>query len=574
MTISTRNSVPFTAATQKAGATANTQQAQTTNSSSEVEQAADGVTLSGGPEVAETPKAAAVANEAPTRRAIPGSYIIKAPANSLSSVSDSHPNLDVEKVLGSDGESVFYLANQSKSEAEVMSDDGTLPANVYPNYEYEGDLYDEPLPPSVFKSEMPESGVQEHLGIIHVAEAWKVTQGSPDVLSAVTDTGVDLNHPELKDSFWTNTKEIAGNGIDDDNNGYIDDTRGWDVTDGDNDPNDTGSQHHTHVHGIIHAANDGTGVTGVAPGAKGIALRIAGGKRRYSSAVVAEAYLYAMKEGAKTINTSFNINGFVGDKLIEDTYKTLADNDVLVFNSAGNSGELNSAREAFEDVVLVAATDTAASSVDKRASFSNYGVGVDIAAPGKDILSTLPGRTGRLSGTSMASPVAASVDLLVQSAHPDWNRNQRWAQISGTADNIDGVNPNEAGLLGGGRINAGRALNETVSAPTLSATEKRDASGKLKNIGVRFNKVLEPASANVPDAWRIEDAEGNVAMKGAPKEVRLLTNEIAFDVSSLPAGSYKLVGSAEHLHDPFGQALDGNADGKAGGDFVKEFTVG
>lgn len=140
-----------------------------------------------------------------------------------------------------------------------------------------------------------------------------------------------------------------------------------------------------------------------------MALRIDGGRKAYSSALVSEAYLYAMNQGAKSVNTSYNIDGFPGDKAIESTYRTLADNDVLVFNSAGNSGRLNPARTVFEDIVLVASTDTAAASVDKRSSFSNYGVGIDIASPGKDIQSTLP--------DAKLGPLAA----------PAWPALARWA---------------------------------------------------------------------------------------------------------------------------------------------------
>lgn len=302
-------------------------------------------------------------------------------------------------------------------------------------------------------------------------------------------------------------------------------------------------------------------------------LRIDGGKRRYSSAMVAEAYLYAMNNGAKSVNTSYNIDGFVGDRAIETAYRTLADNDVLVFNSAGNSGRLNPRRSAFEDVVLVASTDHTGS-VDKRSSFSNYGEGIDIASPGKDIMSTLPnGRVGALSGTSMASPGAMGLHALVQSANPDWNRAQRWAQIAGTADNIDAQNPTEAGLFGGGRINAGRALTETLPAPTVSVKESKNANGGVTKLTVRFDKVLDPASANVKESWQVLNSDGEVVMQGSPKEVRLLTNSLDFNVGSLPAGSYEFVASSESLKDPFGQALDGDRDGQAGGDFVHKFEV-
>ncbi len=502
------------------------------------------------------------------RQAIPGSFIVKADASELNALQSS--GVQVEKVLGQAGDSTFLLIQAPEGQAVSLQESFS---DVMPNYQYSGDVYDAPIASDAEVTNTP-SGRPRHLDIINIEPAWAVTKGSPSTITAITDGGVDLAHPELKDSLFQHPGEIAGNGIDDDGNGKIDDTTGWDFTDNDNRANNDGSDHHTHVHGIAHAREGDSGTTGIAPGAVSMPLRIDGGRRAYSSALVSEAYLYAMNNGAKSVNTSYNIDGFPGDRAIENTYKTLADNDVLVFNSAGNSGRLNPARSVFEDIVLVAATDTAAASVDKRSSFSNYGAHIDIAAPGKDIVSTLPdGKKGALSGTSMASPGAMGLHALVQSAHPDWNRNQRWAQMAGTADNIDGANPTEAGLFGGGRINAGRALTETLAAPTVSVKETKNPNGGTTKLTVRMEKVLDTKSANVQEAWQVLNDQGEVVMKGAPKEIRLLTNQFDINVGSLPAGSYEFVASADILKDPFGQALDGDRDGKAGGNFSSKFEV-
>lgn len=518
---------------------------------------ADQVQLGGGEEVA----------PGVFRQAIPGSFIVKADASELASLQSS--GVEVEKVLGQAGDSTFLLVQSAEGNAASLQESFS---DVMPNYQYTGNVYDDPIASNAEVEPTP-SGRPRHLDIINIEPAWAVTKGTPTTITGITDGGVDLEHPLLKDSVFQNPKEIAGNGKDDDGNGKIDDTNGWDFTDEDNRASADGSYHHTHVHGIAHGAQ-GEATEGVAPGAKSMPLRIDGGRRAYSSALVSEAYLYAMNTGAKSVNTSYNIDGFPGDKAIESTYRTLADNDVLVFNSAGNSGRLNPARSVFEDIVLVASTDTAAASVDKRSSFSNYGVGVDIASPGKDIIATLPdGKTGPLSGTSMASPGAMGLHALVQSAHPEWNREQRWAQIFGTADNIDAKNPTEAGLFGGGRINAGRALTETVAPPTISVKESKNPAGGTTKLTVRFEKVLSGASANNENAWQVLNDKGEVVMKGAQKEIRLLTNQFDINVGSLPAGNYEFVASADILKDPFGQALDGDRDGKAGGNFSQKFAV-
>lgn len=502
------------------------------------------------------------------REAIPGSYIVVADKAETASL-QSNPGLQVEKVLGQAGDTTFLLVQTSEANLASLEESFT---EVMPNYQYSGNVFDDPIA-SQAQVESTPSARPRHLDIINIEPAWAVTKGSGAV-TGITDGGVDLAHPELQDSLWKNPKEIASNGVDDDGNGKIDDVNGWDFTDVDAVPGHEGSEHHTHVHGIAHARQGSSGATGVAPEAQSMALRIDGGRKAYSSALVAEAYLYAMNQGAKTVNTSYNIDRFPGDRTIETAYRTLADNDVLVFNSAGNSGRLNPRRSAFEDVVLVASTDTAASSVDKRSSFSNYGVGIDIASPGKDIQSTLPnGRVGALSGTSMASPGAMGLHALVQSAHPEWNREQRWAQIFGTADNIDAKNPSEAGLFGGGRINAGRALTEQLAAPTISVKESKNPNGGTTKLTVRFDKILSGKSANTAEAWQVLNDKGEVVMKGAPKEIRLLTNEFDINVGSLPAGNYEFVASADILKDPFGQALDGDRDGKAGGNHVTRFEV-
>ena len=477
------------------------------------------------------------------RRPIPGSYIVAADSRRAQALSQE---VRVEKVLGRSEDTTFLLVQAEAPRADFM-----------PNYEYSGDLFDKTLPGD---AEHP-----IHLDIIQAPRAWEVTRGNPAVTGAITDSGPDLSHPQLKDTLWQNPGEIEGNGLDDEGNGKIDDKHGWDFSDNDQNPNDAEGTHHTHVHGIV-CAQPGNGVSGVAPGATAMDLRIAGGKRPFSSSILVESYLYALKAGVKSINTSFNIDAFIGDKAIASTYRELADHDVLLFNSAGNDSKRNPKRSQFDDLVLVASTDTAEATRDQRSEFSNYGVGIDISAPGADILSTLPGgRVAALSGTSMASPVAMGVDLLVQSAHPEWNAAQRWAQIAGTADRLEG---NEMGY---GRINAGRALTETVSPPTLSVTTETFPNGQCMELTARFDKVLDPAGANDRRAFQVFNEQGEVVIQGAPKEVRLGTNQVTFNFHKLPKGHYKFVASAQLLRDPFGQALDGNKDGQTGDDLVVEF---
>lgn len=498
-------------------------------------------------------KLSAAVDDAPdsfVRHAIPDSFIVMAPKAKWATLTSQGTDT---KLLGSTQDTSFVLMHGPQP-SELGGVDGV---RVFPNYEYDGPMTDLPIPSSAL-AEAPHEGLPRHLEVIDIEKAWAVTQGIPSAISAITDTGVDSSHPQLKDTFWTNPKEIEGNGIDDDGNGKIDDVHGWDFSDADGQAEDAEGLHHTHVHGIVHAA-PGQGVAGVAPGAKGMALRIGGGKRRYSSALMVESYLYALSQGAKSINTSLNVDNFVGDRAIEATYRELADNDVLLFNSAGNAGRRDPKRGRLDDIVLVASTQIAPESVDVKSDFSNYGYGIDISCPGSDILSTLPGgRVGALSGTSMASPVAMGVDLLVQSAHPDWNRAQRWAQIAGTADSLAAANPEQTDELGYGRINAGRALTEKVVAPTITVKPTTFPNGQTMELLVRFDKVLDPAAANSPEAWKIVNEGGETVRQGAPGEVRLMTNQIKFNVANLPKGHYRFIASAATLKVLNGDRLSKN----------------
>jgi len=143
-----------------------------------------------------------------------------------------------------------------------------------------------------------------------------------------------------------------------------------------------------------------------------------------------------------------------------------------------------------------------------------------------------------------------------------------WAQLAGTATNIDARNPEYVDKLGFGRINLRAALTETVRPPRLSA---RVEGGDLV---VRLRAVFDLASINKPEGWRIErKATGEVVAKGAPAPVHIATNELRFPLKDLAKGEYRLVASASCLRDPFGQALDGNGDGVAGDDFVFDFAV-
>lgn len=225
---------------------------------------------------------------------------------------------------------------------------------------------------------------------IDATEAWDISTGNSDVVVAVIDSGVDYNHPDLSANIWINPGEIAGNGIDDDGNGKVDDVRGWDFVDSDNDPMDY-NDHGTHVAGIIAAiGNNNTGVAGVAWSAKIMALRGLDTEGYGYTSDLIEAIDYASNNGADVINISWG-----GEDYSQALKDTIDSSPALIICSAGNESmniDVNPLYPSSYDssnIISVAASDQN----DNLTNFSNYGpVSVDLAAPGENIYSSVPAR--------------------------------------------------------------------------------------------------------------------------------------------------------------------------------------
>ncbi len=270
---------------------------------------------------------------------------------------------------------------------------------------------------------------------INASRAWDITTGRSDVYVAVVDTGVDYNHPDLVTNVWSNPGETAGNSIDDDNNGYVDDVHGINSVTGTGDPMDTVG-HGTHVSGTIAAqGNNGVGVTGVNWNAKLIACNLTDAvalSAFVSGAVKCLDYLYDLKtkRGIDIVatNNSWGWNGGPSQAL-HDAIARQNDAGILFVAAAGNSGTDNAkivtypSSYALPNVIAVAATDD----TDHKASFSSYGrTTVHISAPGVDILSTTPGNNYEISsGTSMAAPHVVGVLALLKAQ----NMSRNWIKL-------------------------------------------------------------------------------------------------------------------------------------------------
>lgn len=316
----------------------------------------------------------------------------------------------------------------------------------------------------------PEVFRQYYLPLIDAYRAWDVVPSGRPAVVAIVDTGIDTLHSDLQGSLWHNTGESGRdsrgldkrtNGVDDDNNGFVDDWFGWDFVGADGKTGDNtplpGNPHGTHVGGIVAAQiNNAIGMAGV--GKNVVVMPIKVGRDDPSSESVArsaDAILYAAAMRADVINCSFG-----------STSPTFADITVvqkatqlgsLVIGAAGNeASEQAFYPAAYAEAVSVAATGTS----DRVALFSNVHSTVDVCAPGVGIFSTIPRNTyTSYDGTSMATPVVSAIAAMVRQCFPSYTPAQVRAALIAGCDNIDTLNPGYQGLIGMGRVNAFRSCS-------------------------------------------------------------------------------------------------------------------
>ncbi len=298
-----------------------------------------------------------------------------------------------------------------------------------------------------------------------IQSAWGLEVGAPDVVVAVIDTGIDWRHPDLKDVIWVNPGEDIDSdglatssdldGVDNDGNGYVDDVIGWDFVEEDNDPMDTHG-HGTSVSGVISAATDnGVGVAGHTWNCPVMVVR-ARPTLTTDYSRVAAGIRYAQEQGARVINLSLGGSQEPPSELreaIEAAYQE----GILIVGSAGNQNHaLPHYPDAYPEVMSVAAVDAQG---EKRSS-SNFGDEVEVCALAAHTTTLLGGDYGVVGGTSHATPCVAALGALLLSRYPLLTPAEVRAIISATADPIEDPNSEYAGMLGAGRINFLRALED------------------------------------------------------------------------------------------------------------------
>lgn len=368
------------------------------------------------------------------------------------------------------------------------------------------------------------------------------------IIVAILDSGIDINHEDLKANIWQNTQEANGQpGIDDDGNGYIDDINGWDFTDApsipgfgdsterDNDPKDETS-HGTNISGVIAAvANNNLGVVGIAPNAKIMPLRagaslLAGGSFLQEDDLAA-GIVYAIENGAHIINMSWG--GPENAQVIQDALTYATNQGLVLVASAGNSGtpEL-SYPAANNNTIAVGATDRS----NVLANFSSTGAAIDIVAPGLNVLTTQLNNTYTVrSGTSLAAPQVSGLAALILSRNPTLNPQQIRSLLRTSAKDLG--TPGFDNSFGAGLIDASAIThlistvpptaeiltpeNESGASNTVTITAKT-TGGEITSYRLSYGIGQEPQSwivlksglptQNVEHTWNISGIPDTIAI--------------------------------------------------------------
>ena len=308
-----------------------------------------------------------------------------------------------------------------------------------------------------------------NLTAIDAAAAWDGGSTGAGVVVAVLDSGIDRNHPDLRQAVWSNPKEIAGDRIDNDGNGFVDDVYGWNFVADSNDTMDRYG-HGTHVAGIIGAARDGTGVTGVAPGVTLMPVSVLDNDGIGRKGSVARGIYYAVAQGADIINLS--VVG-VGPEVFE-AMAYARDHGVLIVAASGNEsgGQPEYPARYSADLVNVISVGAFGPGYEK-ASFTNTVGGsgaVQVDAPGVGITSTIPGGgVGVSSGTSMAAAHVTGVAAIVRGA-------ARTLAVGALRDAlVAGVSRKIAGSDSAGAVSVSRSLHAALAAVSLADARSRKA---------------------------------------------------------------------------------------------------
>lgn len=291
---------------------------------------------------------------------------------------------------------------------------------------------------------------------INALKAWEITKGNREIKVAVIDTGVEYNHPDLKDQMDVNLAELNGQpGVDDDGNGYVDDIYGYDFANNDGDPQD-GNGHGTHCAGVIGARHNTIGIAGVMANVRIVGVKFLSDKGSGETIDAINAIMYAIKRDVHVMSNSWGGGG--KGQALQEAIEAANDAGIIFIAAAGNESSNNDKRPTYPanyevpNVVSVGSFTGAG----KRSSFSNYGeTTVHVTAPGTNILSTFKGSYSKLSGTSMATPFVSGIVGLMLSEDSSLSPAEIKDRLIRTSNKTSRLTTSS---VSGGRVDAYRAV--------------------------------------------------------------------------------------------------------------------
>ncbi|MEQ8242173.1 S8 family serine peptidase [Fulvivirga sp.] len=378
----------------------------------------------------------------------------------ISSKNAQHPLSNIYRIEVENSQELINTIN------ELLQDDNVIYAEPYFNHR--------PL----FVPNDSAIAQQTYLSVVKAYDAWTIEKGDSSIVIGILDSGVQPDHPDLFQQIAYNLNEPI-NGLDDDGDGLIDNYAGWDIADNDNNPTADTDPHGTQISGMSSArTNNGIGIAGTGFNTKFLPIKIfASGSNFFRNGY--EAIALAADLGCKVINLSWGSAGSFSQYGQDIINYAVLERDAVIVAAAGNTPEhLDFYPASYDNVLSVSATDM----LDNKSAFATFSYNIDLMAPGQNIFHVNNDSKYRTngSGTSFSSPMVAGAAALVRARFPQLNAVQVMERIRITTDDIYsvGTNNNFEGLMGKGRLNMLRALND-ISTPSI----------RLKNIS--YNNGLK-----------------------------------------------------------------------------------
>ncbi|MCM2354179.1 MAG: S8 family serine peptidase [Pseudobdellovibrio sp.] len=424
--------------------------------------------------IAATMMLAVTANASFTTQSVPGEFVVKLKPGmmriSAQTLSQQLKGFVTQKISGQNVVVVKKAVFETNDSAIKALNENPMVEIAEPNYIYK--INKAPTDPLYVQtwglSNVGQADPKNQVGVagvdINAERAWEIQTGTREKIIAVIDTGIDWSHPDLAENMWVNEAEQNGKaGVDDDNNGVVDDIYGYNAITGTGNAKDD-QGHGSHCAGTIGArANNGIGVAGVNWNVRMMAVKFldAGGSGSLADAI--KAIDYATKMGAHVMSNSWGGGGF--SQTLMDAIKRSNEAGAIFIAAAGNEYNNNDSSPTYpstyqvENVMSVAAIDNRGA----KADFSNYGKKtVHLGAPGVNVMSTTGGSYKSFSGTSMATPHVAGVAALLWANEPNLTAAQVKERLIATVRPLASM---KGKTRTGGMVDAYGALTNTQAPP-------------------------------------------------------------------------------------------------------------